>query len=810
MAKAPAELAPNEVYRACDAKKLGFATTADLPRLLQTIGQPRAVSSMDFGMGMGNDGYNIFVAGPTGTGKSTMVADFLAREAASRSAPDDWVYVHNFEAPHRPNAIRMPAGKGPLFRKEMQKLVEDLQAAITQTFEGEDYEEQKRSILQRIGESQEAKVEQMDKQADAAGFTMVRAPAGLAFAPKNSDGETMSREVYEELPEAQQARIDEGIEALNQELQKVMREVRQEERAGREAVRDLERQVATAAAKPLVEDAVDRWRDVPETADHFEAVLADVIENADDFKKSDEQAPATVMGIPVSSKQKNEDAFRRYQVNVLVDNSGLSGAPVVAESNPVLQNLVGRVEHQASFGALFTDFNMVKPGALHKANGGFLVLEARELLTKPYAWDALKRTLKTGQIRIEDVSQQMGLPTTSTLEPEPIPFKAKLILTGEPFIYRLLYQHDPDFEELFKVKADFDHEVKRRLSNEKLYSRFVARFCHERDLPPFTADGVAKVIEHCSRLVESQDKLTARFLDVADLVTEAAYYAGRGGSKRTKVVVDRVHVQQAIDEHLHRSDLIEERIRQMIKEGVLLLDTRGEVIGQVNGLSVLSVGDHIFGRPSRITATHRLGDGDVLDIEREVDMGGPIHSKGVLILAGYLGAKYASDRPLSLTARLVFEQSYSAVEGDSASSAELYALLSSLSGLPIQQRFAVTGSVNQHGQIQAIGGVNEKVEGFFDVCQTLGAKGDEAVLIPRANVSNLMLADRVRSAMEAGKFHIFPVSTVDEGITLLTGTPAGKANTKGIYPSGTVYRLVVDKLTDLNAKAKEAARTKPA
>jgi lon-related putative ATP-dependent protease len=808
MPKAPVELGPNDIYRACDPTALGFTTTADLPDLTATIGQVRAVSSVDFGMGIHNDGYNIFAAGPAGTGKTTTVNDFLSREAGARPAPDDWVYVHNFTTPHQPNAIRMPAGKGVEFRKEMEKLLEDLQAAITQAFEGEEYEKQKRTIAQQVSDKQEAKLTALSEKADSHNFTMVRTPAGLAFAPKTAEGETMSREIYDALPKEEQKRIDEGLEGLNEELQQIMRLVRQDERAGRETVRELDHEVTTFAAKHLVEEVGERWNNVPETVDYLKAVLADVIENADDFKKSDEETPAMIMGIPISGRQKGEGAFRRYRINVLVDNSALTGAPVVTESNPVMQNLVGRVEHQAQFGALFTDFNMIKAGALHKANGGFLVLEARELLTKPYSWDALKRTLKTGEIRVEDVAQQMGFATTATLDPEPIPFSGKIVLIGEPFIYYLLYANDPDFQELFKVKADFSSEADRTRENEQLYARFVARLCRQRGLPPFSSDGVARVIEHCSRLVESQSKLTTRFMDVADLLTEAAYWAQHGRARRANTVVTREHVQKALDQHTYRSNLTEERLKEMITDDTVLVDTRGAVVGQVNGLSVLSLGDYAFGRPSRITATHRLGDGELVDIEREVEMGGPIHSKGVLILAGYLGAKYASDRPLSLAARLVFEQSYSGVEGDSASSAELYALLSSLSGAPIQQRFAVTGSVNQRGQIQAIGGVNEKIEGYFDVCRALGLKGNEGVLIPKTNVPHLMLAERVRKAVEAGRFHVFPVATADEGISLLTGLPAGVPNTKGVYPNGSINQLVVQRLAALTDKAREAARKK--
>ncbi len=808
MVRVPRELTPADVYRACDVSRLAFDTTADLPELTEIIGQTRAVSSVAFGMGIDNDGYNIFAAGPTGTGKASTIHDFLSKKAASRPVPDDWVYVHNFTQPHRPNAIRLPAGKAREFRKDMEKLVEDLQAAITQAFEGEEYEKQKRAIAQQFGERQEESLTALGQKAEAGSFTMVRTPSGLAFVPKTAEGETMSREGYEALATDEQKRIDDGIEALNEELQQVMRLVRQDERSGREAVRELDREVTTFAAKHLIDEMCERWCTAPEMVEYLNAVLADVVENTDDFKKSDEEAPVMFMGIPVSAKQKGEGAFRKYKINVLVDNSAETGAPVVKESNPVLQNLVGRVEHQAQFGALVTDFNMIKPGALHKANGGFLVLEARELLTKPYSWDALKRTLKTGEIRVEDVAQQMGFATTATLDPEPIPFKAKIVLIGEPFIYYLLYTQDPDFEELFKVKADFDMTVDRTARNEQLYARFVANICRTRDLAPFSPDGVARVIEHCSRLVEDQRKMTTRFLDVVDLLTESAYWAKRGRRGSAEIVVTAADVQKAIDQKVYRSNQIEERVHEMIADATVLLDTTGAVVGQVNGLSVSSIGDYMFGRPSRITATHRLGDGEVVDIEREVDMGGPIHSKGVLILSGYLGSKYASDRPMSLTARLVFEQSYSGIEGDSASSTELYALLSSLSGAPIQQRFAVTGSVNQRGQVQAIGGVNEKIEGYFAVCAALGLKGDEGVLIPKANVRNLMLSERVRDAIAKGRFHIFPVSTIDEGISLLTGLPAGTLGAKGTYPKGSINRMVVDRLAALTQTAREAARGK--
>ncbi len=806
MIRTPPELKPAEIYRECDPSSCGFKTTAELSDLSEIIGQDRAVASVAFGMKITEVGYNIYAAGPMGTGKASTVYDFLSKQAASLPAPDDWVYVHNFATPHKPNAVRMPAGKAQQFRKDMEKLVEDLQAAITHAFEGDEYEKQRRGIAQQVGEKQESKLTVLSQKAQEGRFSMVRTPAGLAFVPMTAEGEAMSREQYDALPPEEQKRIDTGLETLNGELQDIMRLVRQDERVGRDAMRDLDRQVTSFAAKHLIDDMCDRWCEVPEMVEYLHGLLDDVLENAEDFKKSDDESPVMFMGIPVSPRQRAQGAFSKYKINVLVDNSDLKGAPVVTESNPLMQNLVGRVEHQAQFGALLTDFSMIKAGALHKANGGFLVLEARELLTKPYSYDALKRTLKTAEIRVEDIAQQMGFATTATLEPEPIPFSAKIILIGEPFIYYLLYAQDPDFQELFKVRADFDTVVDRTPENEAVYARFVARICRDRDVQPFNGDAVARIIEHSSRMVDDQNKLTTRFVDVVDLVVESSHWARERAGAGPRVVVNRKDVQRAIDEKLYRSSQIEERVREMIADEIIMVDTSGGVAGQVNGLSVSAVGDHMFGRPSRITATHRLGDGELIDIEREVDMSGPLHSKGVLILAGYLGSKYAQERPLSLSARLVFEQSYSGVDGDSASSAELYALISSLSGVPIEQRFAVTGSVNQRGLVQAIGGVNEKIEGFFAVCEAKGLKGDESVLIPKANVRHLMLSERVRKAVAKGRFHIYPVASIDEGIGLLTGTPAGELNRDGEYPAGTINRLVVDRLTRLNEKAREARK----
>lgn len=801
----PDFLEATDVYATCDPSSFSFSSTAEVDELSRVIGQDRAVSAVEFGIEMDSGGYNIYALGPTGTGKASTITQFLHRQAPEEPTPADWVYVTNFHTPHRPRAIQLPAGHGDELKKDMEKLIDDLQAEITQAFEGEEYEKKRREIAQQVSDQQENKLDALREKANEQGFTMVRTPAGLAFAPKTEDDETMSREQYGELPEEEQKEIDDGISALNEELQQVMTKVRREERSGRESLRALDREVTTYAAKHLIDELKEKWDDFPMVTEHLDAVLSDVVDNAEDFKQSEDDQTANVMGMALSARQRSETTFRRYQVNVIVNCSELEGAPVVEESNPTLQNLVGRIEHQAQFGALVTDFNMIKAGALHRANGGYLLLEAHDVLLKPYSWDALKRTLKTGEIRVEDLAQQIGMATTATLDPEPIPLTAKIVLIGEPYLYYLLHALDPDFQELFGVKADFDTTAERNRDNEDLYARFVGQVCRQKELPHFTPEGVARVVEHGSRLVTDQQKLSVRFIDVVDLIQEAAFWARRRNGGADGALVHAEDVQTAVRQRIYRSNRVEERLQEMIVDGTIMVDTAGEAVGQINALVVLSMGDYSFGRPTRITATTRLGDGEVVDIEREVEMGGPIHSKGVLILSGYLGAKYAADAPMSLAARLVFEQSYSEVEGDSASSAELYAILSSLSGLPLRQDLAVTGSVNQHGSIQPIGGVNEKIEGFFAICKARGLTGSEGVLIPRTNVRNLMLNEEVREAMAAGDFHIYPVSTIDEGISILTGVEAGEPGTRVPYPKGTVNRLVADRLAELAEKRRGIA-----
>jgi lon-related putative ATP-dependent protease len=597
-----------------------------------------------------------------------------------------------------------------------------------------------------------------------------------------------------------QAEVKEDIAELQEKLQETMRQARHWERDARDRLKELDRQVAMFAVGHRIDELKEKYADLADVVAYLEAVQKDVVENVDDFRRSGQEGEqAAMMGLPM--QRVREAKFRRYQVNVLVDHSQSEGAPVIYEEHPAYNNLVGRIEHMAQMGALVTDFNLIKPGALHRANGGYLVLDARDLLMQPYAWNALKRVLRAQEVRIESLSQALSLVSTVSLEPEPIPIEVKVVLIGERLLYYLLYDLDPDFGELFKVEADFSSEMPRSGENQQLYARLIATMVRREGLRPFDREAVARAIDRSSRLVGDSEKLSTHLLSIADLLNEADYWASENGNH----AVTADDVQHAIDAQIHRADRLRERVQERIERGVILIDTEGAHEGQVNGLSVIALGDYAFGRPSRITARVRLGKGEVVDIEREVELGGPLHSKGVMILSGFLGARYAQDHPLSLSASLVFEQSYAGVEGDSASLAELCALLSALSEVPIKQSLAVTGSVNQHGRVQPIGGVNEKVEGFFDVCKARGLTGDQGVLIPQANVEHLMLRSDVVEAVEQGQFAVYPVETVDEALELLTGVEAGERDEEGNFPAGSVNQRVEARLIELAEKQRAFA-----
>ena len=796
------ELSPQQLRRTCDPAIFDFSSTEELDDLSEVIGQQRAVEALEFGIDIPSPGYHSFAIGPPGTGKATLIRRLLARQAKDRAVPDDWCYVNNFEDPERPRALRLPPGKGCKLRDAMDRLVDELSEEVPRAFEGEQYQEKGQEIQERVQKRQKEIVDELNEGMEEKGFRLVQTPQGLALVPL-IDGDVPSQEQYEQLPDETKEELEATQESLQSQVRDTMRRMQQVQKEAKEEVRELDRQVVQVAVEHLLEEIEETFSDHDEVLEFITTVRADIADKVQEFKSARQKQQAQEkLPIPVPGGQEGPD-FDRYRVNLVVDNCDTDGAPVVFEGNPTSQNLVGRVEHEAQFGALLTNYRMLRAGALHRANGGFLLVEARDLLLRPFAWPSLKRALKNREIKIESMAAEYSVITTRSLEPEPIPLDIKVVLSGEPMLYYLLFNLDPEFRELFKIKADFALDTDWEEGTPHHYAAFIGTVCREEELRHFAPGGVARVVEHAARLAADQDKVATTFATLRDIVREASHWAGRNGNG----LVTDDDVQRAIDHRIYRSNQIEERIREMIDKGTLLIDADGEVRGQVNGLAVLQLGDYAFGKPSRITARVHVGSEGVVNIERETELGGKIHNKGVLILAGFLGERFAQDRPLALSASVAFEQTYQGVDGDSASSTELYALLSSLSGFPLRQDLAVTGSVNQHGRIQPIGGVNEKIEGFFDVCRLRGLTGNQGVLIPAGNVRHLMLRDDVVEAVEEGRFHIHAVSTADEGISLLTGRPAGERREDGTFPEGSVNRAVDDRLRDLAEAGRRFSRS---
>jgi len=788
-------LTPDALYRQCNLSALPFSSTADLEDLTEFVGQDRALEAVRFGTGIRRQGFNLFLLGPAGMGKFATVRAFLEKKAAEEPTPDEWCYVDNFEDPEKPRTLRFPPSRAVPFRADMEALLENLRSAIPSAFESESYTARKNVIEQEVKERQEKALEEIQRQANEKGIALLRTPTGIALAPMRN-GEVVSPREFEQLPESEHKKIQAAIGELQERLQAALRQMPRIEQEGREKLRDLNHEVAIFAVGHLIDSLRRKYADLPEIVSFVNDVEKDITESVDEFLAPGENPLAALMGASLPYAARGTAFFRRYQVNVLVDHSGKRGAPVVYEDHPTYQNIVGQTEYIAHLGALSTDFNLIRPGALHRANGGYLILDAYKLLMQPYAWEALKRSLRSSQIRIESLGQMLSLVTAVSLEPQPIPLDVKVALVGERMLYYLLSSLDSEFDELFKVAADFEEHMDRSPESTLLYARLIGTIGRHENLLPFDRGAVGRVIEQSSRAAGDSEKLLTHRRTLSDLLREADYWARQSN----RAVVSAEDVQRAIDAQIHRADRVRERLLEETLRGTLLIDTQGERVGQVNGLSVIDFGHFAFGRPSRITARVRLGKGEVIDIEREVELSGPIHSKGVLILSGFLGARYASDHPLSLSASLVFEQSYGQVEGDSASSAELYALLSALSGLPIKQGLAVTGSVNQHGEVQAIGGVNEKIEGFFDLCKARGTNAGQGVLIPASNVRHLMLRRDVVEAVKAGRFQVYPVATIDQGIEILTGVPSGERDASGKFPDGTVNQKVEARLIELAEK----------
>ncbi len=779
------ELAPEQLRIRLDPAELDFETTESVPPVEGIIGQPRALEALQFGLEMGDPTFHVYVAGRPGTGRTTAVVSFLEELAAGKATPSDWCYVNNFADSTTPRVCELPAGRGRTLAADIERLVDRARAEVPKAFETEEYSARKEEITGQFEEQRQALLDHLKEEARSAGFVVHTTPLGVSLIP-TVQGRPLTEELARSLSAEFRAELEERQSEVQEKVQNTLKQIRDLERKAEEKVEELDREVVLFLVGGLVDDLIEKY----EGLDSVVAYLGEVREALPAQK---EVFQADTEGGLVVPPWLAQLPLRDFEVNVMVDRSDEKGAPVVIELNPTYTNLFGRVEKESRLGALYTDFTLVRPGAMHQANGGYLVLPVRELLLNYLSYDGLKRALRNREIDIEEPAERLGLTTTRTLRPEPVPLNVKVVLIGTPLLYHLLYLLDEDFKELFKVKAHFDDRMDRADHDVGDYVAFVRAVCEKENLPHMDREAVSRLVAHGSRLAEDQTKLTTRFADLADVVREAGHFARKAGSPR----IAAKHVDLAVESRIYRSNLIEERIGEMIERGVLLIDTEGAVVGQINGLSVLDLGDYAFGRPSRITTSMALGQAGVVDIEREAKLGGPIHTKGVMILSGYLSDRFAVDYPLSLTARLVFEQSYSEVEGDSASGAELLALLSALSDLPLRQGMAVTGSVDQQGRMQAVGGINEKVEGFYHVCKLKGLDGEQGVVVPAANAENLMLREEVVEAVAAGRFHVWTVGTAEEGVELLTGVPAGRRGPDGAYPEGTVYRRIDDRLRDM-------------
>ncbi len=786
-------LPPEKVRVVCNLEWLPFNTTAEVPPIEGIIGQERAAKAIEFGLQIEQDGYNIYVSGIPGSGRTTSVEVAVREIAKKRPTPDDWCYVYNFKEPDSPEYLRFPPGKAEVFRKDMETLVEELKIDLPRAFESKAYEEQKNSIIRKFQKRKEEIVSEIEERAKNASFALKHTPSGFVFVPL-VEGKPLTDEDMEKLTEEARKEIKTKEEVLVSELAEAFREIRQADRATREELQKIEHETTLFTVSPRINELKEKYAEFPDVIEYLEEVQKDIVENPSNFEEKKDVEILPGLKAPI-----RENQLFKYQVNVLIDNSKTQGAPVVKETQPTCYNLTGRIEYRPTLGAMFTDFTMIKPGAIHKANGGYLILNILDVLRNYYAWDALKRTIKNKDIRIEDINEQFRIINTPTLKPKPIPANVKIILIGSPLIYYLLYTYDEDFEKLFKVRADFSSTMDRNIDGVRQYAEFISRRVKEDGLKEFDREAVAKVIEYGSRIVSDQKKLSTRFMEISDLLKEANYWTKVDSSETVK----QQHVQKAIEEKIYRSNLIEKRIEELMKDGIIMVDTDGEAVGQVNGLSVITLGDYQFGKPSRITATVSMGKGGLIHIDREVKMAGTIHNKGFLILKGLFAEKFGKNFPLSFSATLCFEQVYEEIEGDSASSTEYYGLISGISGIPLKQGIAVTGSINQKGEVQAIGGVNEKIEGFYSICKIKGLTGNQGVIIPEKNITHLMLKEEVVEAISQGKFHVWAVKDVDEGIEILTGIPAGKIQKDGTYPEGTVNYIVSQKLMEFFRKAKE-------
>ncbi|OGS45840.1 MAG: hypothetical protein A2539_05575 [Elusimicrobia bacterium RIFOXYD2_FULL_34_15] len=779
------ELNFNELINVCNPDLFNFETTKDLSIKEELIGQERALRSVDFGISIKSEGYNIYVSGISGTGRKTMVMKELKQIAEAESVPEDICYLYNFEKKDEPKAIKIPAGIGCQFQKDMEDLIIDIESEIKKIFSSEEYEKNRKQIITKFEQQKDALFHEVEEIAKQKGLTLEQTPFGFVTIPLVNNHAANEKD-FEKFSDEKKSEIKHNQKEVYDKYDEFSKKIKNLEKEAKKEIQSLDEKISIYAIGHLLDDLRKKYEKHEKIVKHLNDIQQDIIKNLDIFKKEEEQPSLSFL--PTLSLR---EVLNKYKVNLLVDNCNTKGAPIVYVDNPTYHNIMGKVEYKAMFGVLLTDFLMIKPGTSHIANGGYMVIEAMEIFKNPFAWDTLKRIMKNNQIKIEDISEKYGLLSASGLKPEPIQVNFKVIIIGDPQIYHILNIYDNEFSKLFKVKVDFDTNIKRNDSSVLQYANYIANKCREENLLPFTKYAVANMVELGSRFTEHKGKLTTRFLKITDMLREANYWAKKTGSK----VIDSEHVKRAIGEKIFRSNMIEEKIGEFIEENTLFIDVKGSVVGQINGISVLDIGDYAFGKPSRITATTFFGKGEITNIEREVKLSGKIHSKGILILHGYLAEKFGQNVPLSFSASIGFEQLYDEIEGDSASSAELYCLISSLSELPLRQDIAVTGSVNQKGMVQPIGAVNEKIEGFYKTCKSLGLTGTQGVMIPDSNVKHLMLNDEVVNAVKNSKFHIYSVSTIEQGIELLTGLIAGEKDIDGKYPEGTIYYKIYEKLT---------------
>jgi len=779
-----------EARKQCPIDFIDCSSTLDLDPLVDIIGQERAVGALQFGLDIREEGFNVFVAGQPGTGKKTAIMNFLGEKAKTLPSPSDWCYVINFKDSNSPNALRLPSGMGAEFRDDISTFIDDMQKALQNAFESEDYAARREETLQKYEDKKQELWSELNKKAQDAGFVIQRSQIGVMIVPV-INGQMINDQQFSVLPQSVKDEIQDRRKKLQDSMRSSLLQFRDIDRQAEKEIEEFNKEVASFALEPLLSALKEKYGDILECDQFLDAIKEDILNNLMAIiTPSEEETPFPFLA------SRRVDPTERYKVNLVVDNKDLEGAPVIMEMNPTYDHLFGAVEKEARFGTLVTNYTMIRAGSAHEANGGFLVIQVEDLLRNPGAYESLKRTIVNKKLEIEDLAIRMGYISTRSLRPEPIPFDAKVILVGAPRLYYLLYQLDTEFKKIFKVKAEFDRTMDRNEENVKKYAQFMCTLSRKEDLLHLDASGIASVVEFSSRLASDQNKLSTEFQEVSDIIRESNYYAKQEG--RDFITED--HVEQAIEAKVYRSNLIEEKLQEMIEKGSILVDTAGEIVGQVNGLAVLGLGDYMFGKPSRITASVGIGKKGIIDIEREAEMGGPTHTKGVHILTGFMTNRYASKHPLNLTARLTFEQSYSGVDGDSASSTETYALMSALSGKPIKQSIAVTGSVNQKGEVQAIGGVNQKIEGFYELCKVRGLTGEQGVMIPQSNVQNLMLKEEVVEAIKEGRFHIYPVKTIDEGIEILTGVQAGELKEDETWTEGSINYLVQKNLDDMAEK----------